>query len=56
MEYKPLKEEYLFDVAVKLYGDAVIGVENILSLNVSHNLQRSQKKKTRFCQGGKGKN
>jgi hypothetical protein len=38
MEYKPLKEEYLFDVAVKLYGDAVIGVENILSLNVGLNL------------------
>jgi hypothetical protein len=38
MEYKPLKGEYLFDVAVKLYGDAVIGVKNILNLNLGINL------------------
>jgi hypothetical protein len=38
MEYKPLKGEYLFDVAVKLYVDAVIGVKNILNLNPGINL------------------
>lgn len=33
MVYRPLKDEYLFDVALKLYGDAVLGVQKILMLN-----------------------